>query len=58
MKFLVAYADGDLVSKYEYKTLDGAESKAVRVYKETGKPTVVVDKRYWYGRKKSNIRRA
>jgi hypothetical protein len=51
MRFIVAYADGSLVSAYEYKTIDGAEKKAVRVYKETGRPTVVVDKRYWHGRK-------
>ena len=55
MKFLVAFADGGLASSYEYKTVDGAEKKAVRVYEETGRPTVVVDKRYWREPKKRRL---
>ena len=46
MGYLVRFADGSKVTDYKYKTVDGAEKKAIEVYIKTGRPTIVIDEKY------------
>lgn len=50
MGYQVRFSTGEKVTPYTYKTIDGAEKKAMEVYKATNRPTVVVDERYRRGK--------